>query len=46
MRQITEFAAVLTCSLFTGAAVYISLVEHPADGRAVPSRAPRQGRQT
>jgi Domain of unknown function (DUF1772) len=30
MRQIAEFAAVLACSLFTGAAVYISLVEHPA----------------
>jgi hypothetical protein len=30
MRQIAEFIAVLSCSLFTGAAVYISLVEHPA----------------
>jgi len=30
MRQIAEFVAVLACSLFTGAAVYISLVEHPA----------------
>jgi len=30
MRQIAEFVAVLTCSLFTGAAVYITLVEHPA----------------
>jgi hypothetical protein len=30
MRQIAEFVAVLSCSLFTGAAVYISLVEHPA----------------
>jgi hypothetical protein len=30
MRQIAEFAAVLSCSLFTGAAVYVSLVEHPA----------------
>jgi hypothetical protein len=30
MRQICEFVAVLACSLFTGAAVYISLVEHPA----------------
>jgi uncharacterized membrane protein len=28
--QIAEFVAVLACSLFTGAAVYISLVEHPA----------------
>ena len=30
MRQIAELVAVLACSLFTGAAVYISLVEHPA----------------
>jgi uncharacterized membrane protein len=30
MRQIAEFIAVLACSLFTGAAAYISLVEHPA----------------
>lgn len=30
MRQITEFVAVLSCSLFTRAAVYINLVEHPA----------------
>jgi hypothetical protein len=30
MRQIAEFVAVLTCGLFTGAAIYISLVEHPA----------------
>src|SRR6201997_3153302 len=30
MRQIPEFVAVLACSLFTGAAVYLSLVEHPA----------------
>src|ERR1700730_18449132 len=30
MRQIAEFVAVLACSLFTGAAVYISVVEHPA----------------
>jgi len=30
MRQIAEFVAVLACSLFTGAAVYLSLVEHPA----------------
>src|SRR5712692_5108623 len=28
MRQIAEFVAVLACGLFTGAAVYISLVEH------------------
>ena len=30
MRQIAEFIAVLSCSLFTGAAVYVNLVEHPA----------------
>ena len=30
MRQIAEFIAVLACSLFTGASVYINLVEHPA----------------
>jgi len=30
MRQIAEFVAVLACSLFTGAALYLSLVEHPA----------------
>ncbi len=30
MRQIAEFVAVQACSLFTGAAVYISLVEHPS----------------
>src|SRR6266851_8848094 len=30
MRQIAEFAAVLACGLFSGAAVYLSLVEHPA----------------
>jgi hypothetical protein len=30
MRQIAEFVAVLTCSVFAGAALYISLVEHPA----------------
>jgi len=30
MRQLTEFIAVLACGLFTGAAAYISLVEHPA----------------
>jgi hypothetical protein len=30
MRQIAEFIAVLACSLFTGAAVYLSFVEHPA----------------
>lgn len=30
MREILEFIAVLTCSLFTGAAVYITFIEHPA----------------
>jgi hypothetical protein len=30
MRQIAEFVAVLACSLFTGASVYVNLVEHPA----------------
>ncbi len=30
MRQIAEFVAVLACGLFAGAAVYVSLVEHPA----------------
>src|SRR6266498_4641694 len=30
MRQIAEFVAVLSCGLFAGAAVYVSLVEHPA----------------
>src|SRR5215471_13693329 len=30
MRQIAEFIAVLSCALFTGAAFYITFVEHPA----------------
>src|ERR1700737_5125975 len=30
MRQIAEFCSLLACGSFTGAAVYISLVEHPA----------------
>jgi hypothetical protein len=30
MRQIAEFVAVLSCSLFTGAAVYVIFIEHPA----------------
>src|SRR6266700_6790461 len=30
LRQIAEFVAVLSCSLFAGAAVYVNLVEHPA----------------
>src|SRR5580692_13201033 len=30
MRQIAKSVAVLSCSLFTGASVYINLVEHPA----------------
>jgi hypothetical protein len=29
--QIAEFVAVLSCSLFTGASVYINLVEHSED---------------
>jgi anthrone oxygenase-like protein len=30
MRQIAAFVAVLSCPLFTGAAVYITFIEHPA----------------
>jgi hypothetical protein len=30
MHQIAEFIAVLSCALFTGAAVYITFIEHPA----------------
>jgi hypothetical protein len=30
MRQIAEFVAVLACNVFTGAALYLSFVEHPA----------------
>ena len=30
MRQIAEFASVLACGLFAGAAVYVSLVENSA----------------
>src|SRR5262252_2914000 len=30
MRQIAEFIAAFTCALFTGAAVYITFIEHPA----------------
>lgn len=30
MREIAEFVAVLACSMFAGAALYISFVEHPA----------------
>lgn len=30
MREIAEFVAVLACGLFAGAAIYISVVEHPA----------------
>ena len=29
LRQIAEFIAVLSCALFTGAAIYITFVEHP-----------------
>ena len=30
MRQIAEFVSVLACAVFTGAAVYITFIEHPA----------------
>jgi hypothetical protein len=30
VRQIAEFVAVLACALFTGAAIYITFIEHPA----------------
>ena len=30
IRELIELAAVLGCTLFTGAAVYITAVEHPA----------------
>jgi len=30
MLEIIQFVAVLSCALFTGAAIYINLVEHPA----------------
>jgi hypothetical protein len=30
MREIAQFVAVVACSLFAGAAVYITFVEHPA----------------
>jgi Anthrone oxygenase len=30
MRHLSEFIAAVACSLFAGAAIYISLVEHPA----------------
>ena len=30
MRQMAEFISVVACALFTGAAVYITFVEHPA----------------
>lgn len=30
MIEAAEFAAVLACTLFTGASIYINLVEHPA----------------
>jgi hypothetical protein len=30
MRQIAEFISVLASALFTGAAIYVNLVEHPA----------------
>jgi hypothetical protein len=30
MRQIAEFVSVLACAVFTGASIYVNLVEHPA----------------
>ena len=30
MHQIAEFISILACALFTGASVYVNLVEHPA----------------
>jgi hypothetical protein len=30
MQALAQFLAVLSCGLFAGAAVYITLVEHPA----------------
>jgi hypothetical protein len=35
MRHIAEFVAVLACSLFAGAAIYINLAEHPASSTAI-----------
>ena len=32
MLALAEFVAVLSCTMFTSAAVYIDLVEHPAHG--------------
>jgi hypothetical protein len=31
VRQIAEFIAVLSCAMFTGAAVYITFVEQPRE---------------
>ena len=30
MREIAEFISVLACAFFTGAAVYVTFIEHPA----------------
>jgi hypothetical protein len=30
MLEVAEFVATLTCAVFAGAAIYVSLVEHPA----------------
>jgi len=30
MREIAEFISVLACAFFTGAAIYITFIEHPA----------------
>ena len=51
MRQIAEFIAAFACALFTGAAVYITFVEHPARiqcgvERAVTEFAPSYRRAT
>jgi hypothetical protein len=51
MRQIAEFISVLACALFTGASIYVNLVEHPARMRcgveiAVTESAPSYRRGT
>jgi uncharacterized membrane protein len=30
MKEVLQFVAILSCALFTGAAAYVNLVEHPA----------------
>jgi hypothetical protein len=39
MREFAEFGSILTCSLFAGASVYISFVEHPARMQCGPELA-------